>query len=103
MARDLIEILFVSHWPNNIDNLVKGYVWMHSLVGLSLVSQDFIVANFLKLDRGQVQLLQVFTQKDFVKHFYRRLQPIGTCILVKNEWLSLIDDEVVYIIELVIS
>ena len=70
VACDLIEILFVSHWSYNINNLVERYVWVLGQVGISLVSQDSIVANFLKLDRWQVHLLQVFTQKDLVEHFY---------------------------------
>ena len=53
IARDLIEILLVSHGPDDINHLMERHCRVLLQVGVDLVSQDSIVWNFLKLDCWQ--------------------------------------------------
>ena len=43
MARNLIKVLSVSHWSNNIDNLMKRHIGVVSQVAVCHVTQNTII------------------------------------------------------------
>ena len=62
MTGYLIEVLFISHRSDNVNDLVERHIRVLGQVGVRLVTKNLVVANLLELDSGQVQTLQVIRQ-----------------------------------------
>ena len=52
MTGYLIEVLFISHRSDNVNDLVEGHIRVLGQVGVGLVTKNLVVANLLELDSG---------------------------------------------------
>lgn len=70
MAGDLVEVVLVSLWSNNVDDLVEGYTWILFPVLSSVVAKNLIVRDLrethlrqaLQLPFPQLMLTQLFAR-----------------------------------------
>lgn len=51
IVRDLIEVLLVGEWANNVNHLVERHIWVLLEVSVRLITQYSIVTNFFEIDR----------------------------------------------------
>ena len=95
MAGDLVEVVLVSLWSNNIDDFVEGYTWILFTVLSSIVAKNLIVRDLrethlrqaLQLPFPQLMLTQLFARrwvnvKQLRIHISRRLRS-GDCLFVE--------------------
>ena len=53
IARNLIEVLLVSHWANSVYHLMELNLWVRFWVSISLVTQDSVIRNLVEFETRQ--------------------------------------------------